>query len=365
MLKDHLEALAERLRRQALDAVLLGPSPDLAYIAGLRLFADERFKGLVVTSDGRFFSVVPKLYREEMEAALGAACPSCLWDDAEGFLEKVSARWREFGLQGKTVAVNDGVRAVDLLDLEGTVPGTRFVNGHHLVEAMRLIKSPVEMDLLRKAGRIADEAFAELVPFIRPGLREGEVARRLEELLVEHGADGFSFSTIVASGPNGSLPHYMGSGRVLREGDPVVIDFGCTYKGYCSDTTRTVFVGRASDEDRAVYNVVLEANLAGEAAVREGATAQDVDRTAKAVIEKAGYGEHFLNRTGHGIGVAIHEAPYIMEGNLQVLAKGMAFSVEPGIYIPGRLGIRIEDIVLVTDEGAEPLSSFPKEITIA
>ncbi len=364
MLKDHLQNLAERLRLQKLDAIVLGPSPDLQYLAGLSLFDDERFKGLVVLSDGRMFSIVPRLYREQMETVLGPECPECLWDDSEGFLEKVTAVWKDFGLQGKVVAVNDGIRAVDLIDLERSVPGTRFVNGHPVVEAMRLVKSPEEMELLRKAARIADEAFTALLPFIRPGVREGEVARKLEDLLVEKGADGLSFTTIVASGPNGSNPHYMGSGRVLSEGDPVVIDFGCTYRGYCSDTTRTVFVGRASEEDRAIYRVVLEANLAGEAAVRAGATAQDVDRATRSVIEKAGYGEYFINRTGHGIGVAVHEAPYIMEGNLQELGKGMAFSVEPGIYIPGRLGIRIEDIVLVTDKGGEPLSAFPKDLAI-
>ena len=365
MLKDHLQQLAGRLRQENLDAILLGPSSDLEYLAGLRLFADERFKGLVVCSDGRIFSIVPRLYREQMETVLGPECPDCVWDDAEGFLAKVSARWKDFGLQGKNVAVNDGIRAVDLLDLERSVPGTVFVNGHHVVEAMRLIKSPGEMDLLRKGARIADAAFEALLPFIRSGVREGDVARRLEELLAEKGADGLSFPTIVASGPNGSNPHYMGSSRILQEGDPVVIDFGCTYRGYCSDTTRTVFVGKASEEDRAIYRVVLEANLAGEEAVREGAAAQDVDRAARRVIEKAGFGEFFINRTGHGIGVAVHEAPYIMEGNLQELKKGMAFSVEPGIYIPGRLGIRIEDIVLVTEKGAEPLSFFPKELTIA
>ncbi len=364
LLKDTLQPLSQRLQREGLDALLLGPSSDLEYLAGLRLFADERFKGIVVLSDGRLFSIVPRLYREQMEAVLGPECPQALWDDAEGFLEKVTALWKDFGLHGKTVAVNDGVRAVDLLDLEAAVPGTRFINGHRIVEAMRLIKSPEEMDLLRHAARIADEAFSALLPFIRPGVREGEVARKLEDLLVEKGADGLSFPTIVASGPNGSNPHFMGKSRVLCEGDPVVIDFGCTFQGYCSDTTRTVFVGKASEEDRALYQVVLEANLAGEAAAREGSTAQDVDRATRSVIEKAGYGKYFINRTGHGIGVAVHEAPYIMEGNLQVLEKGMAFSVEPGIYIPGRLGIRIEDIVLVTDRGPEPLSHFTKEITI-
>jgi len=364
LLKDHLQPLSEKLRQEGLDAILLGPSSDLEYLAGLRLFADERFKGVVVLSDGRFFSIVPRLYREQMESVLGPECPQALWDDSEGFLGKVTGRWKEFGLQGKVIAVNDGVRAVDLLDLEAAVPGTRFVNGHAVVEAMRLIKSPREMDLLRKAARIADEAFSALLPFIRPGVREGDLARKLEDLLVEKGADGLSFPTIVASGPNGSNPHYMGTDRLLCEGDPVVIDFGCTYRGYCSDTTRTVFVGKATEEDREIYRIVLEANLAGEAAVREGATAQEVDRAARAVIEKAGYGEYFINRTGHGIGVAVHEAPYIMEGNLQVLKKGMAFSVEPGIYIPGRLGIRIEDIVLVTENGAEPLSHFTKELTI-
>lgn len=365
MLKDHLHHLAERLSMEKTDAILLGPSSDLEYLAGLKLFADERFKGLVVTSDGRIFSIVPKLYREQMEAALGPECPVCLWDDAEGFVDHVSSTLKAFGLAGGTVAVNDGIRAVDLLDLARALPETKFINGHHVVEAMRLIKMPGEMDLLRQGARIADAALEALLPFIRPGVREGDLSRRLEELLVEKGADGLSFQTIVASGPNGSNPHYMGSGRVLQEGDPVVIDFGCTFKGYCSDTTRTIFVGKASPEDRAIYQVVLEANLAGEAAVREGGTAQDVDRAARGVIEKAGYGPYFINRTGHGIGVAVHEAPYIMEGNLQKLEKGMAFSVEPGIYIPGRLGIRIEDIVLVTEKGAEPLSAFPKELTIA
>lgn len=365
MLKDHLQNLTDRLRKENLDAILLGPSPDLEYLAGLSLFGDERFKGLVVFSDGKMFSIVPKLYREQMEAVLGPECPDCVWDDAEGFLEKVSARWKDFDLQGKKVAVNAGIRAVDLIDLQCALPGTTFVNGHHVVEVMRLVKSPDEMDLLRKAARIADEAFLALMTFIRPGAREDEVARRLEDLLVEKGADGLSFPAIVASGPNGSNPHHMPSSRVFCEGDPVVIDFGCTYRGYCSDTTRTVFVGKVSEEDRAVYRVVLEANLAGEAAAREGAAAQDVDRAARAVIEKAGFGEYFITRTGHGIGVAVHEAPYIMEGNLQELREGMAFSVEPGIYIPGRLGIRIEDIVLMTKNGAEPLSALSKEITIA
>jgi Xaa-Pro aminopeptidase len=177
LLKDHLKRLAERLRQEKLDAILLGPSSDLEYLAGLSLFADERFKGLVVLADGRVFSIVPRLYREQMEAVLGPECPDCIWDDAEGFLEKVSARWKDFGLQGKTVAVNDGIRAVDLIDLHRALPGTTFVNGHHVVEAMRLVKSPGEMDLLRKAARIADEAFSALMPFIRPGVREGEVAR--------------------------------------------------------------------------------------------------------------------------------------------------------------------------------------------
>ncbi len=351
------------LASRGIDAVLLGPTTDLEYLSGLSMFNCERFKGLFVLADGRTFCVSPHIYLEEFQKELPAETPIYVWEDQDWFYSELARAFRDHDLDGKTLAVNDGILAVDAVEIMDR-HAVKLVNGWHLLDEMRIIKSSDELALLKKAGAIADAALRDLIPFIEAGMTERTVKKRLIELFEEHGAEGLSFDPIVARGPHASMAHYNREDGIIADHDTVLIDFGCRYRGYCSDMTRTLFVGEPTAEEKELYDIVLRAQKAGEAAVRPGVTAEAVDRAARQVIEEAGYGEYFNNRLGHGIGVAIHEAPFIMEGNDTVLEPGMTFSIEPGIYIPDRIGIRIENIVAVTEEGCRALNEFPRDITV-
>lgn len=347
----------------SLDALIVGPNTDLTYLTGLNPLSDERFKALVILKDGRFFHICPELYYEETREALGAETDIFVWSDTNGFLGAAQAASQSYHLGHTTIGINDAVRAVDLLEL-GNVIEASFVVGSAVVEQVRVCKGSEEKDFLRTAARLADEVAMETLPFVHVGAVEGDIKKKIGELFAAKGAPELAFETIVASGPNGSRPHYTGGERVITDHDIVVLDFGCRYYGYCSDTSRTVFVGEPTEEQRKVYDIVLKANLAGERAARVGVTAGEVDKAARDVIEAAGYGANFLNRTGHGIGMADHEAPYIKEGNPMVLQEGMAFSVEPGIYLAGRFGMRVEDIVLIDDGKVDVLNRSPKNMMI-
>jgi Xaa-Pro aminopeptidase len=232
-----------------------------------------------------------------------------------------------------------------------------------VMNRLRIRKEEDEVELLARAGRAADETFAQLSQEGLAGLAEHDVSRRLAELLVEKGCTSAAF-TIVGSGPNGASPHHEPGDRSIRAGDAVVLDFGGWVGGYCSDMTRTVSVGEPASEVSEVHEIVRHAQQAAFGAVRPGVPAQDVDRAARGVIQEAGYGDRFIHRTGHGIGLEEHEHPYIVEGNAQPLEPGMCFSIEPGIYLDGRFGVRIEDIVTVTDQGARRLNEASRELTV-
>jgi Xaa-Pro aminopeptidase len=357
-----IEKLAHLLGSEGLDAIFAGPSTDLEYLAGLRLFDDERVKGVMISKSGGVFALTPMLYGEEMRNALGDGVMYGVWADHEGFQRAFTEGAGRIGVTGGRIAVNDGVRAVDLIDMKSALDA-EYVNGARTLSPLRRIKDDSELDCLRRAGAIADAVMEDISKFIRSGMVEREVRERLVSLFAERGGGELSFSPIVASGPGGSMPHYQGDDRILRDGDFVVVDMGCRYKGYCSDMTRTFCVGEPTDEMRRVYSIVLEAQKAGEAAVRRGVTGQDVDRAGRKVIADAGYGECFLNRLGHGVGIAIHEDPYIIEGNDVPLEPGNVFSIEPGIYIAGKFGVRIENLVAVRHDGtAEPLNNFTREM---
>jgi Xaa-Pro aminopeptidase len=361
---ERIERLIGELSRLKLDAIFMGPSADLEYLADLKLFDDERVKGLMVARSGKRFAMVPLLYKEEMTAALKGAVSCKVWSDHEGFTEAWAAGCDELALGGGRIAFNDGVRAVDLIEMRGAVD-FEWVNGAETLSPLRRRKDETELAYLRKASEIADKVVEGISKFIRAGITEKDVRDEILRLYAENGAENLSFSPIVASGPGGSMPHYTGSDRVLREGDFIVVDTGCKYRGYCSDTTRTFCLGDPDEEQRKIYGVVLEAQKAGEAAVRPGATGQDVDRAARKVIDDAGYGKYFLNRVGHGVGIAIHESPYMIEGNTAPLEPGNVFSVEPGIYIEGKYGVRIENLVAVRADGAsEPLNKFTRELIV-
>lgn len=364
IVQKRMDELVKELKKKNIDAVFLGPSSDLEYLAGLSLFADERTKGLMLTAEGGAFALTPLLYREDMARALGDQMTYRVWEDHQGFSDIFRTGCEALHLAGKKIAVNDGVLAVDLLEMMKALPA-EYINGGHLLDPVRRRKDEEELEIMREASRIADRVMGRVQSALHSGMTEGDLLKQLPAFFEAEGAEGMSFNPIVAAGPNGSMPHYVGDSRVIQKGDFVVVDMGARYKGYCSDITRTFCMGTPSAEQRRVYNVVLEAQKAGEAAVKAGCTGEDVDRAARSVITAAGYGDFFLNRLGHGIGIAVHEAPYIIEGNQVPLEPGNVFSVEPGIYIPGKFGIRIENLVAVRADGSgEALNSYPREIIV-
>ncbi|HYT29194.1 MAG TPA: M24 family metallopeptidase, partial [Actinomycetota bacterium] len=261
------------------------------------------------------------------------------------------------------LAASERMWATHLMALTRELGRADFVPASRVLSRLRSRKDAAELRLLAAAASAADEAFRRLVGDGLEGRSEQDVAKGLSGHLLDagHGSVGF---TIVGGGPNGASPHHEPAGRVIRQGDAVVLDFGGRVGGYCSDVTRTVSVGEPPEEVREVHDVVHRAQADAFRSVRPGVPAEEVDRAARAVIEEAGFGAEFVHRTGHGIGLEEHEPPYIVAGNGEPLEPGMAFSIEPGIYLPGRFGVRIEDIVVVTADGAKNLNDAPRELLI-
>lgn len=361
--KSKLSKLNDILLEHKVDGCLMAPTNDIEYLTGMKAYVCERFQGFFTLADGRWFVISPELYYEVWREALGKEANIYVWSDNDGVNGTFAKVAKDYELADKTISINDGIRGIDLLDMK-EIMGANFINGDKMLEKFRLIKDEDEIKYLSKAAEIADKTFEEIVKYIKPGVTEREISDKIKELLIELGGEELSFEPIVASGPNSSMPHYNDDRRVIEEQDLVILDYGCRYKGYCSDISRTVFIGEPTDEQKKVYEIVLRANSEAEKAVKEGITAGEIDSIARNIIEDAGYGKYFINRTGHGIGLAVHEAPYIKGGNEEVLKTGMAFSVEPGIYIPGKFGMRVEDIVVVDGEGSKILNKANKNMTI-
>lgn len=364
-------ALAERLRRAAaaseaaeLDALVITPGADLQYLLGLPSDRSsfERLTCLVVRGDGDPVLVVPRLERPGFAGlgldSLGVEVAD--WADGEDPYALVRSL---LPASPRSVAVADGMPAVHAHRLGAAMPGARQRLAGPVLRELRMRKDPAEIDALRRAGQAIDRVHARMAELAKPGRTEAEVGAAVAAAIVEEGHQRAAF-TIIGSGPNGASPHHEMSQRVIEPGDVVVVDIGgVVAEGYYSDSTRTYYVGgEPAGEVAEVYAVLQRAQQGAVAAVRPGITAQSVDATARTIIADAGFGEFFVHRTGHGIGLEVHEEPYIVAGNGQVLEPGMAFSVEPGIYLPGRWGARIEDIVVVTADGCESLNHRPHEL---
>jgi Xaa-Pro aminopeptidase len=250
-----------------------------------------------------------------------------------------------------------------VLGLQQALPQSSYVSMTAALPMLRAIKDAAELQRLTAAGAAADESLEEIVKVRFEGRRESEIGADLAALLRKHGHSQVDF-IVVGSGSNGADPHHEVSERVIQAGDMIVLDFGGLKDGYGSDTTRTVHVGEPSDEEQKVFDIVRAAQQAGFEAVRPGIACQEVDRAARKVIADAGYGEYFIHRTGHGIGLTTHEPPYMIEGETHLLQPGMCFSIEPGIYLPDRFGVRIEDIVTVTEDGGRRLNNTSHEMRI-
>ncbi|MFF4543806.1 aminopeptidase P family protein [Streptomyces sp. NPDC001406] len=362
---DDYRARMERAARSADEAGLAGllvaPGPDMVWLTGYAPTAvTERLTVLVLAAGRDPVLVVPTLEAPDAEKASGAPALTLRgWTDGTDPYAVTAALLDAGGRFG----ISDNAWAMHLLGLQKILPGTSYAALTDALPMLRAVKDAAELELLAAAGAAADAAFEEIrkVPFA--GRRESDVGRDLADLLRRFGHSQVDF-TIVGSGPNGANPHHEVGDRVIRHGDMVVLDFGGLKDGYGSDTSRTVHVGEPTDEERKVHDIVRAAQEAGFGAVRPGAACQEVDRAARAVIAGAGYGEYFIHRTGHGIGVTTHEPPYMIEGETQPLVPGMCFSVEPGIYLPGRFGVRIEDIVTVTADGGRRLNNTTRDMVI-
>jgi len=354
------ERLQALMRDENMDLVVIGPGANMLYLTGFSDDAGERPLLFIVLREGLPKFLVPELYARQVEEA-AAFPPTHVWTDAQGPEGALRVALR--GAEARRVAVDDALAARAVLMLQAALPGASLSLASPLLRELRMRKGPEELVLMERAAAIVDRAFSKLLESAGfRGRTEREVARDLEAIVLEEGAEGMAFETLVASGPNSAHPHHRAGDRRIEPGDVVILDFGCRVGGYCSDITRTVVCGRPTPLMREVHAALLEAQEEGVRAARPGIPAQEVDRAVRGVIVRAGFGERFIHRTGHGIGLEVHEDPYIVEGNPLALEEGMTFSVEPGIYLPGEFGIRVEDIVAVGADGARRLNGCPRDL---
>lgn len=347
-----------RLRDRGASGVVLFPSPNLYYLGGFHEDPAERHLFLFVPAEGDPAFVAPELYGEQLREATWVEDVRA-WGDDEDPLPLVAATASDLGMTDGELLVDPTMWARFTQDLREALPDADWGLASDVLGPLRVRKDDAELAALGRAGEAADAAMRDVraLGADAVGMTETELAQYVEERLVAHGGDGTSFETIVGSGPNGAKPHHHRSDRVVERGDPVVLDFGTRVDHYPSDQTRTVvFAGEPPGEFETVHDVVREAQEAAVDAVEPGVAAGDVDAAARAVVEDAGYGEEFIHRTGHGVGLDVHEEPYIVEGNDRRLEAGMVFSVEPGVYLDGEFGVRVEDLVAVTEAGAERLN---------
>jgi Xaa-Pro aminopeptidase len=360
---ERLERAQEAMRARGIDALLVGPSADLRYLVGYHALPLERLTLLVLPAAGDPTLVVPELEEARaVESGADRLAPLATWAETADPIALVRGLLADVGADGGTLALQDRLWTSFTLSLQAALPSARWVAGREVMRRLRLRKSADEVQALRDVGAAIDAVHARVPDLLRPGRTEAEVGRDIAELILED-HDEVNF-VIVASGPNGASPHHETGGRTLREGDPVVVDIGGTRAGYCSDVTRDYVIGHLPEGYAALHEVLERAQEAAVQAVRPDVTAGSIDRAARDVIAEAGYGDRFIHRTGHGIGVEEHEEPWITAGNDEPLAAGMAFSIEPGIYVPGRYGARIEDIVVVTDDGVERVNHRPREVLV-
>jgi Xaa-Pro aminopeptidase len=359
---------AARMHRAAREAAVVGlsgllvtPGPDMVWMCGYRPPAvTERLTLLVLSADSEPYLLVPTLERGDAEAAPGAGAVRITeWQDGQDPYAAAAGLLRAHGRYG----VSDGTWAVHLLGLQAALPLSSHLPLSTALPLLRAVKDERELARLAAAGAAADAAYTDLLGVRFAGRREREVADVLARLLRDHGHEQVDF-TVVGSGPNGADPHHVAGDRRIEDGDMVVLDFGGLKDGYGSDTTRTVHVGEPTAEERAVHEVVRAAQQAAFEAVKPGVPCQEIDRAARTVITDAGYGAYFTHRTGHGIGVSTHEPPYLVEGERSPLAPGMCFSIEPGIYLPGRFGVRVEDIVTCAEDGGRRLNTTSRELAV-
>jgi Xaa-Pro dipeptidase len=359
-----LEHLNTALSQAGLDGVVLNPGPTFAYLTGVSFHLMERPVVLLIATGRRPVIVLPEFEMAKVELfpfpvdAFSYVENPAEWDGA--FHKALSS----LGLDGRKIGVEPRqMRLLEFRHVHAGAPEADYPDASDALASLRLRKDDAEIDAMRRAVNAAQDALKATIPSIRIGATEKEIAAELTVQLLKHGSESeLPFPPIVSAGANSANPHASPSNRKLQLGDLLVVDWGARVDGYISDLTRTFAVGEVEAEFRKIAEAVLSANTAGRAAGRPGVPCSNIDKAARHVIEQAGYGQYFTHRTGHGIGMEDHEDPYMRADNMQMLYPGMAYTVEPGIYLPGRGGVRIEDNVVVTKDGVEVLSDMPRQL---
>jgi Xaa-Pro aminopeptidase len=348
-----------RMEHLGTDVLLLSVGADLPYLTGYEAMPLERLTMLVLPHDGEGALVVPELEAPRVDPQPGVF-EILPWSETEDPVAIVAGL---VGRGARRVAIGDHTWARFVLSLQDALPDVRWQPASQVVGPLRVVKDPAEIQALRAAAHAVDAVGAEMRERPFAGRTELDIHREFANRILEHGHQHVNFA-IVGSGPNGASPHHEASSRIVGDGDVVVCDFGGTMDGYCSDTTRMFVVGEPTTEVRDVYGLLVDAQEQAVRAATVGTSCEEVDATARRIIAAGGLGDHFIHRTGHGIGLEAHEDPYLVSGNRKPLEPGHAFSIEPGIYFPGRFGMRLEDIVVAASEGPDRLNAAPRDLAI-
>ncbi|MCB1384552.1 MAG: aminopeptidase P family protein [Nitratireductor sp.] len=365
--EDRLLPLRNMLAASGFDAIAFVPGSNFRRIFATSFSLMERPLVIIVANDGEAAAIVPKLEMAAFEK-LDFPGPVFAWRDEEGYGAAFAAAAdalpgladaSRFGLEAQRM------RAFEQMALQKAFPDARLVDAHQALSTIRLVKTPDEIARLKEAIRISEQALEATLAKVRVGQTEKEIEAILLRQMFAHGADGLAFEPIVAAGDNAAQPHaHARADYRIKAGDALLFDFGASHRGYHADITRTFFVAEVSDYDRAFYETVLAANERGRQVARAGIGAHDVDDAVQTLLEASQFSPFIRHKTGHGLGLDVHEAPQIMRGNHDILLPGMVFTIEPGLYREGECGVRIEDDVVVTGDGIECLTSFPRQLRI-
>lgn len=353
---NRLNKILSKMQENNIPQMLVTDPKAIFYLTGKMIHPGERLIALYLNTNGNH-----KLFINELFPVYEDLGVEKVWfDDTKDGVLIIS----EYIEKGKAIGIDKNWPARFLLHLMELNTENKYVNASFIIDTLRMCKDEEEKDLMRNASNINDMAMEKLQNLLTQDLTEKEMAQRLASIYEELGADGFSFPPIIAYGANGADPHAHCGSAKLKEGDCVILDIGCIKDNYCSDMTRTVFYKSASEKAKEVFNIVLEANKRAIAMVKPGVRFCDIDNVAREYITEKGYGKYFTHRTGHSIGIETHDMGDVSSINTDILKPGMIFSVEPGIYLPGEFGVRIEDLVLVTEDGHELLNKYNKELNI-
>lgn len=356
MEKTRLEKILDSMKKHKISQLIISSPSAIFYLTGKWIESGERMCTLFINDGGAKKLIINKLFPINQDIGFDIIS----FNDNEDPIEKLAPF-----IDGKvTLGIDKNWQSSFLIKLMDKIKGISVINGSFIIDEVRITKDAKEIQLIKEASKVNDSAMDELIKNISEGSKEINLARKLVDIYAKHGTEEFSFEPLIAFEKNGAEPHHSCDTSILKKGDSIIIDIGGKTNGYCSDMTRTVFCSEVSERKKEVYNLVLDANLAGIKAVKPGVKFSDIDEAARNVIDNAGYGKYFTHRTGHNVGIDVHEPTDVSSVNNSEVKEGMVFSIEPGIYLPNEFGIRIEDLVLVTKDGCEILNSYDKNIKI-